>query len=69
MEVLDRVGSGDAFAAGFIASLLDGRDAQFAIDCGAAHGSLAMTTPGDVSMSTAEEVYALMQGAGAVAKR
>jgi 2-dehydro-3-deoxygluconokinase len=69
MEVLDRVGSGDAFAAAFISSLLDGKDAQFAIDCGAAHGSLAMTTPGDVSMSTMDEVTALMQGAGAGAKR
>lgn len=69
MEVLDRVGSGDAFAAGFISGLLDGKDAQFAIDCGAAHGSLAMTTPGDTSMSTMDEVIALMQGTGAVAKR
>jgi 2-dehydro-3-deoxygluconokinase len=69
MEVLDRVGSGDAFAAGFISSLLDGKDAQFAIDCGAALGSLAMTTPGDTAMSTMDEVVALMQGAGAAAKR
>lgn len=69
MEVLDRVGSGDAFAAGFIASLLDGKDAPFAIDCGAAHGSLAMTTPGDTSMATMDEITALMQGAGAGAKR
>ena len=69
MEVLDRVGSGDAFAAAFISSLLASKDAQFAIDCGAAHGSLAMTTPGDVSMSTMDEVIALMQGAGAGAKR
>lgn len=69
MEVLDRVGSGDAFAAGFIASLLASNDAQFAVDCGAAHGSLAMTTPGDTSMSTMDEIIALMQGAGAGAKR
>jgi 2-dehydro-3-deoxygluconokinase len=69
MEVLDRVGSGDAFAAAFISSMLSSKDAQFALDCGAAHGSLAMTTPGDVSMSTIDEVLALMQGAGAGAKR
>jgi len=69
MEVLDRVGSGDAFAAGFIFSMLTSKDALFALDCGAAHGSLAMTTPGDVSMSTMDEVLALMQGAGAGAKR
>jgi 2-dehydro-3-deoxygluconokinase len=69
MEVLDRVGSGDAFAAGFIASMLASKDAQFAIDRGAAHGSLAMTTPGDTSMSTMDEIDALMQGAGAGVKR
>lgn len=69
MEVLDRVGSGDAFASGFIASMLASKDARFAIDCGAAHGSLAMTTPGDTSMSTMDEIIALMQGAGAGAKR
>ena len=69
MEVLDRVGSGDAFAAGFISSLLASNDTQFAIDCGAALGSLAMTNPGDTAMSTTDEVIALMQGAGASAKR
>lgn len=69
MEVLDRVGSGDAFAAGFISSLLASKDVQFALDCGAAHGSLAMTTPGDTSMATMDEVLALMQGGGAGAKR
>jgi 2-dehydro-3-deoxygluconokinase len=69
MEVLDRVGSGDAFASAFISSLLASNDAQFAIDCGAAHGSLAMTTPGDTSMSTMEEIAALMQGAGAGVRR
>lgn len=69
MEVLDRVGSGDAFASGFIASMLASKDARFAIDCGAAHGSLAMTTPGDTSMSTMDEITALIEGAGAGAKR
>lgn len=69
MEVLDRVGSGDAFAAGFIASLLDGKDIQFAMDCASAHGSLAMTTPGDVSMSTMDEVLALISGRDSTAKR
>lgn len=69
IEVLDRVGSGDAFASAFIASLLDGKDAQFAIDCASAHGALAMTTPGDVSMATMEEVFALMTGGDSTAKR
>lgn len=69
IEVLDRVGSGDAFAAGFIASLLEGEDVQFAMDCASAHGTLAMTTPGDVSMCTKDEVVALMHGGDSTAKR
>ena len=69
IEVLDRVGSGDAFASAFIYAMLEGRDAQFAIDCAAAHGSLAMTTPGDASMATLDEVLSLMEGRGAGAVR
>lgn len=69
IDVIDRVGSGDAFVSGFIHSLLEARDLQFALDCGVAHGALAMTTPGDVSMSTADEVYSLMNNADAAAKR
>jgi 2-dehydro-3-deoxygluconokinase len=69
MEVLDRVGSGDAFASAFIASLLASRDVQFALDCASAHGALAMTTPGDTSMATMDEIVALIEGAGAGAKR
>jgi len=69
IEVIDRVGSGDAFVSGFIHSLLEARDLQFALDCGVAHGALAMTTPGDVSMSTAEEVYGVMNSADAAAER
>lgn len=68
-EVLDRVGSGDAFAAGFIYGLLAGKNAQFAIDCGAALAALVMTTIGDNSMSTLAEVERLMQGGGAQAIR
>jgi len=69
VEILDRVGSGDAFASAFIYALLEGRDAQFAIDCAAAHGALAMTTPGDKSMATLDEVLGLMEGRGASAVR
>ncbi len=65
IEVFDRVGSGDAFAAGFIYGLLEGRDTHFAIECGTAHGILAMTTPGDNSMSTLEEVNRLINGGDA----
>lgn len=69
IEVFDRVGSGDAFASGFIYGLLAGNDAQYAIECGTAHGVLVMTTPGDNSMSTLTEVENLISGSGAVANR
>ena len=65
IEVLDRVGSGDSFASGFIYGLLEGRPRQWAVECGAAHGALAMTTPGDTSMATLQDVLGLMQGSGA----
>ncbi len=69
VEVFDRVGSGDAFAAGFIFGLLNGENAQFAIDCGTAHAVLTMTTPGDNSMATLAEVRNLMSGETANAIR
>ena len=68
-DVLDRVGSGDAFVAGFIYSLLNGKDLTYAVNCGAASGLLAMTTVGDNSMATISEIEHLMRGKGAVAKR
>ena len=68
-EVLDRVGSGDAFAAGFIYGFLAGKDARFAVDCGTALASLVMTTIGDNSMSTLAEIERLMQGGSARAIR
>jgi 2-dehydro-3-deoxygluconokinase len=69
LEVLDRVGGGDSFASGLIYGLLSGRDPQWAVDCGAAHGALAMTTPGDTSMATLAEVERLMQGGTARVQR
>ena len=62
LEILDRVGGGDSFVAGFVYGLLAGHGPQWAVECGAAHGSLAMTTPGDTSMATLEEVTRLMEG-------
>ncbi|MDQ3711258.1 MAG: sugar kinase [Acidobacteriota bacterium] len=56
IEILDRVGSGDAFASGFIYGLLNEKDAQFAVDCGAALGALTMTTIGDNSTATLDEI-------------
>jgi 2-dehydro-3-deoxygluconokinase len=64
-EILDRVGGGDSFASGLIYGFLEGKGPRWAVDCGAAHGALAMTTPGDTSMATLKEVLQVMKGAGA----
>jgi 2-dehydro-3-deoxygluconokinase len=65
LEIFDRVGGGDSFASGLIYGFLSGKDPQWAVECGAAHGALAMTTPGDTSMVTLQEVVHVMEGAGA----
>lgn len=65
LEILDRVGGGDSFASGLIYGFLAGKDPLWAVECGAAHGALAMTTPGDTTMATLEEVLQVMAGAGA----
>ena len=69
LEILDRVGGGDSFASGFIYGLLATGDPQKAVDYGAAHGALAMTTPGDTSMASKDEVEKLMKGGGARVQR
>src|SRR6202007_149092 len=65
LEIFDRVGGGDSFASGLIYGFLAGQDPQWSIECGAAHGALAMTTPGDTSMVTFQEVMQVMKGVGA----
>ncbi len=65
VEILDRVGGGDSFASGLIYGLLEGVDLQTAVQYGAAHGALAMTTPGDTSMVTKAEVLKLAGGGSA----
>jgi 2-dehydro-3-deoxygluconokinase len=65
LEILDRVGGGDSFASGLIYGLLTGHDVGTALGYGVAHGALAMTTPGDTSMATLDEVERVMRG-GAV---
>jgi 2-dehydro-3-deoxygluconokinase len=65
LEIFDRVGGGDSFASGLIYGFLSGQGAQWAVECGAAHGALAMTTPGDTTMATLKEVTQLMRGVGA----
>jgi 2-dehydro-3-deoxygluconokinase len=69
LEILDRVGGGDSFASGFIYGLMTAGDPQKAVDYGAAHGALAMTTPGDTSMVSKDEVEKLMKGGGARVQR
>jgi len=65
LEIMDRVGGGDSFASGLIYGFLTTNDPQQAVDYGAAHGALAMTTPGDTSMASAKEVEKIMSGGGA----
>ena len=60
LEIYDRVGGGDSFASGLIYGLLSGNELQWCVECGAAHGALAMTTPGDTTMVTLPEVLHAM---------
>jgi 2-dehydro-3-deoxygluconokinase len=60
LEIYDRVGGGDSFASGLIYGFLSGKDPQWSVECGAAHGALAMTTPGDTTMATLAEVLQAM---------
>lgn len=62
LEIFDRVGGGDSFASGLIYGLMTGATLERAVNLGAAHGALAMTTPGDTSMVTKEQVEALAGG-------
>ncbi len=64
LEIFDRVGGGDSFASGLIYGFLADKGAQWAVECGAAHGALAMTTPGDTTMVTMKEVLQVMRGGG-----
>ncbi len=69
LEIFDRVGGGDSFASGLIYGFLANKGPKWAVECGAAHGALAMTTPGDTSMATLAEVEKAMKGAGARVER
>ncbi|MGW2377113.1 PfkB family carbohydrate kinase [Kitasatospora sp. NPDC001683] len=69
LHVLDRIGSGDGFAAGLIHGLLAGAPLERALAYGTALGALAMTTPGDVVMASLAEVEALVAGASAAVRR
>lgn len=62
LEIYDRIGGGDGFISAFAAAMLEGKDFSRAIDEGIAHGALVMTTPGDVSMATKDDVERLAGG-------
>ena len=65
IDIFDRVGGGDSFASGLIYGMLAGKGIEWAVQCGVAHGALAMTTPGDTSMATLPEVERIMKGGSA----
>ncbi len=65
LEILDRVGGGDSFASGLAYGFLAGKSPQECVEYGAAHGALAMTTPGDTSMASLAEVEKIMKGGSA----
>jgi 2-dehydro-3-deoxygluconokinase len=69
LEIFDRVGGGDSFASGLVYGFLCGKGPQWAVECGAAHGALAMTTPGDTTMVTLAEVERVMKGGTARVSR
>jgi 2-dehydro-3-deoxygluconokinase len=69
LEVYDRVGGGDGFVSGVVWALLDGRPPSEAVEVGVAHGALAMTTPGDTSMATRDEVLRAITASDARADR
>ena len=69
LDVLDRVGGGDGFAAGFIYGLLSGEAPEDAVKLGWAHGALLTTFPGDTTMATIADVRAFAKGGSARIQR
>jgi 2-dehydro-3-deoxygluconokinase len=65
LEIYDRVGGGDSFASGLIYGLMEGKSPSETVNYGAAHGALAMTTPGDTTTASLAEVEKVMKGSGA----
>ncbi|MBW8016498.1 MAG: sugar kinase [Planctomycetes bacterium] len=65
LEIFDRVGGGDSFASGLIYGLMEDKGPEAAVNYGAAHGAIAMTTPGDTTTASLAEVEKVMKGAGA----
>lgn len=69
LDVLDRIGGGDAFAAGFFYGLITGEEPQEAVNLGWAHGALVTTYPGDQTMATTAEVRTVAQGGSSRVQR
>jgi len=69
LDVVDRVGGGDGYAAGFFYGLLSGEEPEQAVKLGWAHGALLTTFPGDTTMATVSQVRALAQGGSARIQR
>ena len=69
LEIFDRIGGGDSFASGLIYGFLTEKGPQYAVDCGAAHAALAMTTPGDTTMAGLDQVRSLAKGGSARIQR
>jgi 2-dehydro-3-deoxygluconokinase len=69
LDIYDRVGGGDGFAAGLIYGFLEGKTPQEALNLGWAHGALLTSFPGDTTMATLKEVEALANGANARIQR
>jgi 2-dehydro-3-deoxygluconokinase len=69
IPILDRVGGGDSFATGLIHGLLSGESVECALQCGVAHRALAMSTPGDTTMTSVSEVLKAMNGGSARIER
>jgi 2-dehydro-3-deoxygluconokinase len=65
LQIYDRVGGGDSFASGLIYGLMEGKPPAEAVNYGAAHGALAMTTPGDTTTASLKEVEKVIKGGGA----
>jgi 2-dehydro-3-deoxygluconokinase len=61
LDIYDRVGGGDGFASGLIYGIMEDIGLEKAVNYGAAHGALAMTTPGDTSMVSLDEVVKLVE--------
>ncbi len=69
LDVLDRIGGGDGFAAGLMYGLITGRPADEALRLGWAHGAMLTTFPGDTTMAALEQIEAFAKGGGARVQR